>query len=127
MSNYDLEEDILLRFQICLSIIFIFTILVSISLSYNSMMECEGRDKIYSDSDALDVLRVNRVISLLVALGFVFINVYDKSVKEKYNLDKGNADLQIIASIVTLVSSFIVLYVAFSSNSSIINNENPEI
>ena len=127
MSNYDLEEDILLRFQICLSIIFIFTILVSISLSYNSMMECEGRDKIYSDSDALDVLRVNRVISLLVALGFVFINVYDKSVKEKYNLDKGNADLQIIASIVTLVSSFIVLYVAFISNSSIINNENPEI
>ena len=127
MSNYDLEEDILLRFQICLSIIFIFTILVSISLSYNSMMECEGRDKIYSDSDALDVLRVNRVISLLVALGFVFINVYDKSVKEKYNLDKGNPDLQIIASIVTLVSSFIVLYVAFSSNSSIINNENPEI
>lgn len=127
MSNYDLEEDILLRFQICLSIIFIFTILVSISLSYNSMMECEGRDKIYSDSDALDVLRVNRVISLLVALGFVFINVYDKSVKEKYNLDKGNADLQIIASFVTLVSSFIVLYVAFSSNSSIINNENPEI
>lgn len=127
MSNYDLEEDILLRFQICLSIIFIFTILVSISLSYNSMMECEGRDKIYSDNDALDVLRVNRVISLLVALGFVFINVYDKSVKEKYNLDKGNADLQIIASFVTLVSSFIVLYVAFSSNSSIINNENPEI
>lgn len=127
MSNYDLEEDILLRFQICLSIIFIFTLLVSISLSYNSMMECEGRDKIYSDSDALEILRINRVISLLVALGFVFINVYDKSVKEKYNLDKGNADLQIIASIITLVSSFIVLYVAFSSNSSIISNENPEI
>lgn len=127
MSNYDLEEDILLRFQICLSIIFIFTLLVSISLSYNSMMECEGRDKIYSDGDALEILRVNRVISLLVALGFVFINVYDKSVKEKYNLDKGNADLQIIASIITLVSSFIVLYVAFSSNSSIISNENPEI
>lgn len=127
MSNYDLEEDILLRFQICLSIIFIFTLLVSISLSYNSMMECEGRNKIYSDSDALEILRVNRVISLLVALGFVFINVYDKSVKEKYNLDKGNADLQIIASIITLVSSFIVLYVAFSSNSSIISNENPEI
>jgi hypothetical protein len=127
MSNYDLEEDILLRFQICLSIIFIFTLLVSISLSYNSMMECEGRNKIYSDNDALEILRINRVISLLVALGFVFINVYDKSVKEKYNLDKGNADLQIIASIITLVSSFIVLYVAFSSNSSIISNENPEI
>ena len=127
MSNYDLEEDYLLRLQIILSIIFIFTLFVSISLSYNSMMECEGRDRIYSDKDALNVLRINRIISLLVALGFVLINMYDKLVKEKYNLDKGKADLQILASIITLVSSLIVLYVAFSSNSSIISNENPEI
>lgn len=127
MSNYDLEEDYLLRLQIILSIIFIFTLFVSISLSYNSMMECEGRDRIYSDKDALNVLRINRIISLLVALGFVLINMYDKSVKEKYNLDNGKADLQILASIITLVSSLIVLYVAFSSNSSIISNENPEI
>ncbi|MBR2708346.1 MAG: hypothetical protein IKE90_02790 [Bacilli bacterium] len=126
MSNYDLEEDYLLRIQICLSIIFIFTLIISISLSYNSMMECEGRDKIYSDEDALDVLRVNRIISLLVALGFVLINIYDKSIKEKYNLEKGNADLQIISSIITLVSSLIVLYIAFSSNNSIVSNENPE-
>ena len=46
MSNYDLEEDYLLKIQICLSIIFIFTIFVSISLSYNSMISLEGRDKI---------------------------------------------------------------------------------
>ena len=127
MSNYDLEEDVLLRFQICLSIIFIFTLIISISLSYNSMMECEGKKKIYSDEDALNVLRINRIISLLVALGFVLINIYDKSVKEKYNFDKGNAYLQIAASVITLVSSLIVLYVAFSSDSSIISNENPEI
>lgn len=127
MSNYDLEEDYLLRIQICLSIIFIFTLIISISLSYNSMVECEGRDKIYSDEDALNVLRVNRIISLLVALGFVLINIYDKSIKEKYNLEKGNADLQIISSIITLVSSLIVSYIAFSSNNSIIGDENPVI
>ncbi len=126
MSNYDLEEDVLLRLQICLSIVFIFTLIISISLSYNSMMECEGKDKIYDDEDALNVLRINRIISLLVALGFVLINIYDKSVKEKYNFNKGNADLQIIASIITLLSSLIVLYVAFNNNSSIIGNENPE-
>lgn len=125
MSNYDLEEDYLLKIQICLSIIFIFTVFVSISLSYNSMISLEGRDKIYSDEDALNVLKLNRVISLLVALGFVLINIYDKYVKEKYDLDKGEANLQILASIMTLISSIIVLYVAFSSDSSIINNENP--
>lgn len=126
MSNYDLEEDVLLRLQICLSIVFIFTLIISISLSYNSMMECEGKDKIYDDEDALNVLRINRIISLLVALGFVLINIYDKSLKEKYNFNKGNADLQIIASFITLLSSLIVLYVAFNNNSSIIGNENPE-
>ena len=125
MSNYDLEEDYLLKIQICLSIIFIFTIFVSISLSYNSMISLEERDKIYSDEDALNVLKLNRVISLFVALGFVLINIYDKYVKEKYDLDKGEANLQILASIMTLISSIIVLYVAFSSDSSIINNENP--
>lgn len=127
MSNYDLEEDVLLRFQICLSIVFIFTLIISISLSYNSMMECEGGDKLYSDEEALKILRINRIISLLVAIGFTLINIYDRSVKEKYNLDEGGADLQIMASVFTLVSSLIVLYVAFSNNSSIISNENPNI
>ena len=126
MSNYDLEEDVLLKFQICLSIIFIFTLIISISLSYNSIMECEGRQKVYSDIDALNVLRINRIISFAVALGFLFINIYDKDIKEKYNLDNKNSDAQIIASFITLISSLIVLYVAFSNNSSIIGNENPE-
>lgn len=125
MSNYDLEEDKLLKYQISLSIIFIFTLLISITLSYNSMMECEGNDKIYSDDDALNVLKINRIIAFLVALGFLFINVYDKDLKGKYGHNDGNADLQILASIVTLISSLIVLYVAFSSTNEIIQNENP--
>lgn len=127
MSNYDLEEDKLLRYQIVLSVIFIITLVVSITLSYNAMMECEGRDKIYSDDDALIILRINRIISFCVAFGFLLINIYDKSVKSKYDLDNESADLQIIASMVTLISSLIVLYVAFSNTSDIIGNENPEV
>lgn len=127
MSNYNLEEDRLLKYQICLSLVFIFTLIISISLSYNSMMECEGREKIYNDKDALMILRINRIISLMVAFGFVIINIYDRSVKEKNDFNVDSADLQILASIITLVGSLIVLYVAFSNNSSIIGNENPEI
>lgn len=126
MTNYDLEEDKLLKIQICLSLIFIFTIIISITLSYNSMMDCEKREKIYSDEDALNILRINRIIAFIVAVGFVIINSYDKSIKAKYNLNGKNADLQILASIITLISSLIVLYVAFSSSSEIIANENPE-
>lgn len=127
MTNYDLEEDKLLKIQIVLSIIFIFTIIISITLSYNAMMECEQKEKIYSDEEALNILRINRIIALIVAIGFVLINAYDKSIKEKYNLEDGNADLQILASIITLLGSLIVLYIAFSSSSIIISNENPEL
>jgi len=73
----------------------------------------------------LNVLRINRVISFLVAIGFLFINVRDRSIKGK-DRDNG-ANLQIIASMFTLISSFIVLYVAFSNSSEIISNENPDI
>lgn len=125
MSNYDLEEDILLKYQIFLSFIFVFTLFVSITLSYNSMMEYEGKNKIYTDDEALNILRINRIISFLVAVGFLYINIRDNSIKGK---DRSNgANLQIIASMFTLVSSLIVLYIAFSNSSEIISNENPDI
>ena len=125
MSNYDLEEDSLLKIQIFLSIIFIFTLIVSITLSYNSMMECENKNKIYSDKDALRILRINRIISLIVSLGFLLINIYDKLVKEKYEYKDNNADLQIMASMINVAASLLVLYITFNGSTEIIGNENP--
>lgn len=125
MTNYNLEEDALLKLQINLSIIFIFTIIISISLSYNSMMECEGKNKFYSNDDALNILRINRIIAFFVSLGFIYINIRDKNIKEKYKLNIEFADIQIIASIVTLIATTLVLYVAFSSSGEIVAGENP--
>lgn len=126
MSNYDLEEDILIKNQIFLSFVFIFTLFISILLSYNSSLNLEKRKVIFTDEDALKLLRINRFVSFLVAAGFIYINVCDKKIKEKYDKESVNSDLQIIASIVTLVASTIVLYVAFTSDSSIVGNQNPE-
>ncbi len=125
MTNYNLEEDALLKLQINLSIIFIFTIIISISLSYNSMMECEGKNKFYSNDDALNILRINRIIAFFVSLGFIYINIRDKNIKEKYKLNIEFADIQIIASIVTLIATTLVLYVAFSGSGEIVAGENP--
>lgn len=125
MSNYDLEEDYLIRCQIILSFVFVFTLFISIFLSYNSVMRLEKRERFFTDDEALIILRINRLISLFVALGFVFINTCDKKIKRKYDKDSINSDLQILSSIITLIASLIVLYVAFNSNSSIIGNQNP--
>ncbi len=123
MTNYDLEERKLLKFQIFLSLIFIFTTIISISLSYNLILEFDGKNKIYNHKEADEILKINRLISVFVSFGFIFINIYDKKIKEENNLSNRFSDVQIIASLFTLVSSLIVLYVAFNSSSSI-NNEN---
>ena len=124
MTNYDLEESKLLKIQIGLSIIFIFTTIISISLSYNLILEFDGKNKIYSHKEADEILKINRLISFFVAFGFILINIYDKKIKEDNNLDNRFSDMQITASLFTLISSLIVLYVAFNSSSITTSNEN---
>ena len=124
MTNYDLEERKLLKFQIFLSLIFIFTTIISISLSYNLILEFDGKNKIYNHKEADEILKINRLISVFVSFGFIYINIYDKKIKEENDLSNRFSDVQIIASLFTLVSSLIVLYVAFNSSSSTTNNEN---
>lgn len=124
MTNYDLEESKLLKFQIFLSLIFIFTTIISISLSYNLILEFDGKNKIYNHKEADEILKINRLISVFVSFGFIYINIYDKKIKEENDLSNRFSDVQIIASLFTLVSSLIVLYVAFNSSSSTTNNEN---
>lgn len=81
--------------------------------------------KIYNNNQSLHILRLNRIISTIVAIGFLTINIDDKKIKKKYKKHNKNSNMQILASIITLISTLIVLYVAFSSESNITSNENP--
>lgn len=82
-------------------------------------------DKLYSDEEAIWILRINRIIAFLVATGFLFINIKDSEIKVVGN--SKSANMQIMASVFSLVSALIVLFVAFNNSSEIISNENPEI
>lgn len=126
MTNYDLEEDKLIKIQIKLSFVFIFSLIISILLSYNIMMGLEKRQKIFNKEDEVNILKINRTITFIVALFFLIINVYDKNIKKKYNLDNKNSSIQILSSLLTLISSILVLYIAFSGYNNFTSNENPE-
>lgn len=127
MTNYNLEEAELVKVQIALSVILIFTTIISISLSYNFLMGLEDKDPIYSEEDSYNILIFNRTVLVIVAILFIYINFRDKNVKEKYNLEDEFADLQIDASLLNLVSALIVLYVGVKSGSNITSGENPTI
>lgn len=127
MTNYDLEESKLIVAQIILSLILLFTTIISISLSYNFLMKLEKKETIYSSSKSYDILVFNRFLMFMVSLIFVYINIRDKNVKIKYNSEDEFADLQILASVLTLMAALIVLYVGVKSGANIISEENPTV
>ena len=127
MTNYNLEEAELVKVQIALSVILLFTTIISISLSYNFLLGLEDKKTIYTEKESYDILLFNRTVMFVVAAIFIYINIRDKSVKEKYNLEDEFADLQIDASFFNFIAALIVLYVGIKSGSNITSNENPTI
>jgi len=125
MTNYDLEEAKLLRWQFGLSLLFIFTLIVSLTLTYNQILIHEKKRPLYSDKTSDDILKLNRTLSLLLALGFLYINYIDKGIKEEHNLDLKSANLQIDAGLLSVTAAIIVLYVSFMGDGQTAL-ENPE-
>lgn len=80
---------------------------------------------LYTNKTSDDILKLNRTLSLLIAIAFLYINIIDKGVKEENNLDLKSANLQIDAGILTVIASIIVLYVSFTGDGEVAL-ENPE-
>lgn len=127
MTNYDLEESELIKLQILLSFVLLFTTIISITLSYDFLLKLEKKPPIYSEKESLDILIFNRTIMFIVAALFIYINIRDKNVKEKYNSEDEFANLQIDASLFNFIAAAIVLYVGVKSWSNITSEENPTI
>ncbi len=127
MTNYNLEEAELIKAQIILSFILLFTTVISISLSYNFLLGLEDKEPIYTEIESSEILILNRTIMFIVAAIFIYINIRDKKVKEKYDLEDEFANLQIDASVLNFIAALIVLYVGLKSGSNITSRENPTI
>ena len=122
MTNYNLEESELLKWQLLLTFIFIGTLFVSLTITYNEILKMEDKEPLYNEDVELAILRTNRFIALVISLEFLLINVRNKNLKEFYN--QGNlkdAGKQIIAGIFTVISTIIVLGTAATGST-----ENPE-
>ena len=122
MTNYNLEESELLKWQLLLTFIFIGTLFVSLTITYNEILKMEDKEPLYNEDVELAILRTNRLIALTVSLGCLWINVRDKNLKLLYNQDNLKvADKQSIAEILSVVAAIIVLGTATTGST-----ENPE-
>lgn len=124
MTNYNLDQVKLFYWQILLSLGLIISIFISISLSYNEILKMENKKPLYDTELETKILIFNRSFAALIATGHLLIDVIDK--KEN---NSEFSSLQIDASILSLISSLIVLYIALNSinNLSETTFENPNV
>lgn len=125
MTNYDLEEVKLLKWQFGLSLLFIFTVIISLTLTYNQILIHEKKTPLYKGNVSDDILKLNRTLAVLLSLAFLYINARDRNVKEENNIDIKSANLQIDAGVLSLLAAIIVLYVSMIGDGETAT-ENPE-
>lgn len=116
-----------IELQILLSIFFIFTTIISIILLYNEDLYIKYKQFILDPKNAYIIASINRIVILIILLLFLYANYVDKNIDIIENKDLKADNLQIIASILTIISGIIVLYVTIEYFSTNINSslENP--
>ncbi len=125
MRNYNLEELKLSKWQFGLTVLFIILLFISLTLTYNQILKFQNKEPLYNKKTSNTVLKFYRVAGFIIALGFLLIDLIDREIKKENNINTKTAELQIYAGILTVISTIIVLYVAFIGN-GFTDIENPE-
>lgn len=113
--------------QIVATILFLGTIIVSLSLSIDRRQKILNKKAIYSNEKARNIAIINRIIVVFIVLIYLQIDKENLDItKEKQN-QTNLANLQIIAEIITLIAALIALYITYNSKTEDISIENPEI
>ena len=122
------EEIDTINIQLIALFLFLFSTIISIIITYNQKLDIENKDTIIDAKDSFKLTLFNRVLILILSLVFLYVNykLYEISKREGENLK--SYTLQIIASIFTIVSGLIALYVVTLSNTEeLVDVENPII
>lgn len=113
--------------QIIATILFLGTIIVSLSLSIDKRQKILNKKAIYSNKKARNIAIINRIIVVFIVLIYLQIDKENLDItKEKQN-QTNLANLQIIAELITLIAALIALYITYNSKTEDISIENPEI
>ena len=128
MSNEE-KEKLSITIQIIASIVSIGTIVISILLLYNQQLEMEEKEPFLDAKQAQALSTFNRSLILVIVTIFLIINFVLYKISKEQGEDLGPYNLQIIASILTVIASAIALYVVLQEREGeqIVDVENPII
>lgn len=122
------EEIKYVGYQLIVILLTILAGCVSFFLTYNQKRSLQGKEQLVSPKNLFLISLINRAIFLITGTLFLLINfkLYEISKKENENLRP--YELQIIASILVVISEIIALYVTSKSTTNQVSEvENPNI
>lgn len=95
------------------------SVIVSLILTYNEKLNFENKRPFFSKKRNYDITLYNRILILLIAIAFLYINFLSyNSAKKKGSDDRNNINnykLQIFVAILSVIASAISLYVVSRS------------
>ncbi len=122
------EEIKYINYQLYGLGITLITTVIAIIITYNQKLGAAKRKKILTNKDSLKLTYFNRILILLIAILFLYINYRFYQIDKEKDVDIKGDILQIIASILTIVGALIAIYVVSLSNTeNIADIENPNI
>ena len=123
------EEINILNIQLLTSLIVIITVTISLLLTYNQKLNLQNKKTIFNKKQTHNISYTNRLIILITAITFLYINYKLYEISKKEGEDLKVYYLQIIASILTTIAALIVFYVVSiePAGDEISDIENPVI
>ena len=113
--------------QIIATVLFLGTIIVSLSLSIDKRQKVLNQKILYTDEKAKQIAITNRIIVVLIIIFYLQIDKENLDIMKEKNNQTNLATLQIVAEVITLLASLLALYITYNSNFESISIENPEI
>ncbi len=122
------DEIRAINIQLWALIIALISSVISIIITYNQKLDLENKETHLNSKQLFNVTLFNRILILILSFIFLYVNfvLYKISKEEKEDLKA--YILQIIASVLVIVSGIIALYVVgLSETENIVDVENPII
>ena len=122
------EEIKYVGYQLIVLLLTILAGCVSFFITYNQRRALQGKKRLVSPKNLFLISFINRIVFLITGSLFLLVNfkLYEISKRENENLR--TYELQIIASVLVVISEIIALYVSSKSTTGQVSDvENPNI
>lgn len=124
------KELSLLNYQIITSILFIVSLIISIILTYDEKQGLLKKPGLFSEKFDKYLNLFNRILALLIIATILWINYETYKIQKQKRSNSAPFRHQLYASVFSVISACIVLYVVIEnwySNPNITSIENPTI